>query len=90
MGRTLPSKRILAFLVLRAKIDPMRFIVAFIQEGVLWCSLIIRPSNPISSQYWYRPDSDGTSRGPYAGQNRYWERSGAVRIFFAFFIRYSW
>src|SRR5437867_940178 len=35
MGRTLPSKRILAFLVLRARIDPMRFMVAFMQEGVL-------------------------------------------------------
>ena len=27
--------RILAFLVLRARIDPMRFMVAFMQEGVL-------------------------------------------------------
>ena len=49
MGKTLPRMIILALLVMRARIDAPTLVTPCIQKGVLWCSLSIRASNPISS-----------------------------------------
>ena len=49
MGKMLPMRTILAFLVMRARMEASTFIAPPMQNGVLWCSFSIRPSNPISS-----------------------------------------
>ena len=49
IGRGLPSIRILAFVVTRARIEALTLATPFIQKGALWCSLTMIPSNPISS-----------------------------------------
>lgn len=53
MGRMLPSNRILARLVVRARMPAFMLTETPTHEGVLWCSLIIRPSQPTSSASTY-------------------------------------
>ena len=53
VGSMLPSIRILARLVMRARMPPVMFTSTSMHDGVLWCSLIISPSKPISSACWY-------------------------------------
>ena len=47
----MPSRTILAFLVMRARIAASTFVAPPMQKGVEWCSLSIRPSKPHSSAY---------------------------------------
>ena len=49
MGMMLPSSTILAREVTRARMAASMFIAPPMQKGVLWCSLSIKPSKPISS-----------------------------------------
>ena len=49
IGKMLPRMTILAFFVTRARIDAPTFVTPCMQNGVLWCSLSIRPSKPASS-----------------------------------------
>ena len=52
VGSMLPSIRILALEVRRARMPPVIFTSTSMQDGVLWCSLIISPWTPASSAYW--------------------------------------
>ncbi len=46
IGRMLPRIRIFARRVVRARIPAVMLAETLTQEGVEWCSLIIRPSKP--------------------------------------------
>ena len=53
IGRMLPSSRIFARRVVRASTAAVMFTPTFTHEGVEWCSLIMRPSNPAWSANSY-------------------------------------
>ena len=53
--------------VVRARMEPMTLTDGIMQSGLLWCSLIITPSNPTSVQY-----CSSSKYMPYSA----WARSG--------------
>jgi hypothetical protein len=51
VGSILPSSKILARLVTRPNTAAERLTATSMHDGVLWCSLIIKPSKPTSSAH---------------------------------------
>jgi hypothetical protein len=53
MGSTLPSWMMRPRRVILARMAPMTLMEGIMLSGLLWCSLIMTPSKPISLAYWY-------------------------------------
>jgi hypothetical protein len=51
MGSTLPRKTMRPFRVVRARTAPMTLTDGIMLSGLLWCSLIMTPSKPVSVAY---------------------------------------
>jgi hypothetical protein len=51
MGSTLPRKTILPFRLRCATEAPMTLTDGIMLSGLLWCSLIMTPSKPVSEAY---------------------------------------
>ena len=51
IGSTLPRKTIRPFRVVRARTAPITLTDGIMLRGLLWCSLIMTPSKPVSVAY---------------------------------------